>query len=148
MLKRLFYRLGALLYTFFTGVKPPTQGERQSVGYIGETIATRYLKKQRHTIIKRNWKTLRGEIDIIAMEGNELVFVEVKTRINSAIARLRLFDTITERKKRKLKYLAKHFLSKHLYNQTLPSYRIDAIGIILSPDKKKVLHLKHIRRAV
>lgn len=127
---------------------PPLKGARQTIGYLGETAAVRYLKKQHFTIVKRNWKTLRGELDIIAMENNELVFVEVKTRLDSVTARLRLLDTITAKKQRKLKFLAEHFMRRHFAHRLAPNYRIDAIGIILAADQKRILQLKHLRRIV
>jgi putative endonuclease len=55
--------------------------KNNEVGKQGEDIAVYYLEKQENwTILERNWRYRRAEIDIIAREGNTLVFVEVKTR--------------------------------------------------------------------
>lgn len=49
-------------------------------GRIGEIKAARYLKKQGMKILERNFRSLRGEVDIVAEDGDTLVFVEVKSR--------------------------------------------------------------------
>lgn len=53
-----------------------------TLGQWGETIAERYLIKQGYEIIEKNFRCRVGEIDIIALDGTVLVFVEVKTRKN------------------------------------------------------------------
>lgn len=49
-------------------------------GKWGEQKATEFLMEKGYRILERNWKSFKGEIDIIAMENDTLVFVEVKTR--------------------------------------------------------------------
>ncbi len=49
-------------------------------GLLGELRAAAYLKRQGLRIVARRWRAAHGEIDLIAREGNTLVFVEVKTR--------------------------------------------------------------------
>ena len=55
-------------------------GSNQRFGALGEKLAARYLKEQGYKILKKNYKNKLGEIDIIAVDKNEIVFVEVKTR--------------------------------------------------------------------
>lgn len=52
----------------------------KEIGALGEKFAADYLKRQKYKILDRNYKCRHGEIDIIACDGNEIVFVEVKTR--------------------------------------------------------------------
>ena len=52
----------------------------KEIGYLGEDIAAEHLKKLGYEILERNFTVRGGEIDIIAMDGETLVFVEVKTR--------------------------------------------------------------------
>ena len=53
---------------------------RHEIGKLGEELAVGYLQKQNYKIIERNFECRQGEIDIIALDKNELVFIEVKTR--------------------------------------------------------------------
>mgnify|MGYP000688821044 CR=1 FL=1 len=52
------------------------------LGKIGEKIAVKYLQKQNYEIITTNFYTRKGEIDIIAKQDKEIIFIEVKTRNN------------------------------------------------------------------
>ncbi|HOW01581.1 MAG TPA: YraN family protein, partial [Rhodoglobus sp.] len=53
---------------------------KDALGRRGEEIAARYLASRGLAIVERNWRCPQGEIDLIARDGGELVFVEVKTR--------------------------------------------------------------------
>jgi putative endonuclease len=68
-----------LLYRIADRLRYRKQGD---VGRFGEDLAHRYLRSQGFTVVARNWRPPQGggEIDIIAWEGDWLVFVEVKTR--------------------------------------------------------------------
>ena len=57
---------------------------RKKLGQEGEDRAARFLEKQGYRILERNYHTKSGEIDLIAMHQDELVFVEVKTRTSGA----------------------------------------------------------------
>jgi len=55
--------------------------QRQKTGTVGEAVARAYLESCGYLILTQNWHAGRwGEIDIVASKGDELVFVEVKTR--------------------------------------------------------------------
>ena len=55
---------------------------KKTVGNLGEDAAVKYLKKNKYIILDRNFNVHGGEIDIIAKDGDYVVFVEVKTRTN------------------------------------------------------------------
>jgi putative endonuclease len=62
---------------------------RRDLGRRGEDLAHGYLRRRKYVIVARNYRPSTGapgEIDIIAREGDKLVFVEVKTRTNDAVA--------------------------------------------------------------
>lgn len=52
----------------------------KTLGKIGEEIAVKFLKRKGYSILRKNWRCLVGEIDIVAQEKDFLVFVEIKTR--------------------------------------------------------------------
>ena len=61
-----------------------TKNNRQTIGSWGESLAKDYLLRQGYKILATNCKTSYKEIDIIALQGDDLVFVEVKTRTSLA----------------------------------------------------------------
>ena len=65
----------------------------KEVGKIGEELARRYLEEQGFRILETNWRYRRAEIDLIAMDGAVLVFVEVKTRGSDAFGKPEEFVT-------------------------------------------------------
>jgi putative endonuclease len=109
-------------------------------GQIGEQLAAKYLQRQGLEIIEHNYFQRSGEIDIIATENNEIVFVEVKT-LNSEVL-LQITDTISSLKKNRLMKLAKVWLCKH--NLSEAKYRIDFFGLVYRNSKiKKLVHIKN-----
>lgn len=67
------------------------------LGIEGENAAAKFLEKKGYRIISRNYKTHIGEIDIIAQDGNTIVFVEVKTRGNESFGKP--FEAVNKRKR-------------------------------------------------
>lgn len=57
-----------------------TMTKQQQVGSQGEDLAAQYLIDKGYDIVERNWRFSHAEIDIIAFQDDQLVFVEVKTR--------------------------------------------------------------------
>jgi len=56
---------------------------RKKLGYLGESIASWYLEKNGFVILEKNWRFKKLEVDIIASLKGELVFFEIKTRLNN-----------------------------------------------------------------
>ncbi|TSC64026.1 MAG: putative endonuclease, partial [Parcubacteria group bacterium Gr01-1014_91] len=54
--------------------------QHNAIGKLGEEVARAYLQKKGYKIIEQNWRTKRGEIDIIAKKGDVLALVEVRTK--------------------------------------------------------------------
>jgi len=94
------------------------------LGEKGEGFAARYLRKKGYKIITQNYKTRIGEIDIIAMEKDTLVFVEVKTR--ESIAYGKPFEAVDYFKKRKIANVALLYLKKL---KEIPPCRFDVVSI-------------------
>lgn len=110
-------------------------------GIFGEDAACKYLIKKGYKIIDRNFRKKYQEIDIIALDGSVLVFIEVKTRKSNAYGTP--FESIAPWKLRHLVQLAQFYKLTH---SNLPEdMRIDAIGIILAGDKIETIeHLENI----
>ena len=119
-----------------------------SLGSRGEDAAVKYLQGNGYKILETNFcntSGLRlGEIDIIAQEGEEIVFIEVKTRRIASIYSQIPEENINHRKLYKLSKISSFYLKKHgLINSP---YRFDAISIMANPQEKsaKLRHLKNI----
>ena len=121
---RLFLqRLKNKLTYIFQGTR--TQ-DRKKLGKVGEVIAYRYLKRRGYTILEKNYKTRMGEIDIVALDGDILAFVEVKMRRSDIYGLPE--EAINLKKMRKLQWLAQLYIKhKNLYNRKV---RFDVVSIL------------------
>lgn len=121
---------------------------RVSLGRRGEEVAAAYLAGLGWEIVARNWRTRAGELDIVARDGQWLVFVEVRTRrAGSKGVALRAGapeESVTPRKQLQL------FAMSEAYLFELPfagPVRVDVIALELDADGS-VTRLNHIRDAV
>lgn len=113
---------------------------RHEIGKIGEDVAARYIENLGYTIIERNFMATQGEIDIIAKDKEELVFIEVKTRTNIEFGRP--IEAVNELKLKRLINTVKYYLySKHLEREYV---RLDIIEVYLSKNRCKINHLKQV----
>lgn len=115
---------------------------QQLLGKIGEDLAARYLKSHGYKIINRNFKARYGEIDIIAVHQNVLIFVEVKARLSNRFGSA--VESITPHKLQELIQTSQYF---KLNNPGLPDQmRIDLIAIELNDNRtvKSIVHLENI----
>lgn len=116
--------------------------ERKKLGQEGEDLACGFLLSKNYKILERNFKSHIGEIDIIAQDKNELVFVEVKTKIGQNWGLPQ--EMVNKKKQKKLVRVSLGYLQeKNISNQT---WRIDVIGI--SMNQGKVEKLEHFKNAV
>jgi len=109
----------------------------KQIGSRGEDLASEFLKDAGYRIIARNYKTPIGELDIIAKDGETLVFVEVKARSSNAFGYP--FEAVDSRKRHKLKNLALLYLKNQKKNCAV---RFDVISITLNGTKKEIEHIK------
>ncbi len=98
-----------------------------SLGSHGEEFGKLFLIKRGYKIIEQNYTTPLGEIDIIARDGDTLVFVEVKTRESGRFGRP--FEAVDRRKQRKIANVALLYLKRF---RELPACRFDVLSISLS----------------
>jgi len=98
--------------------------EHTDLGKKGEDIAFKYLTDKKFNIKERNWRFKNEEIDLIAIDGNELVIVEVKTRSAAIYEEPR--DSITDKKIRFLVNAAEQYIIENDINLET---RFDVISI-------------------
>lgn len=115
--------------------------QRQELGREGEDFATDYLQKQGYEIIDRNFECKQGEIDIIAKEKNEYVFIEVKTRQNFHYGMP--CESVNERKQKHIWNATRYYIYSHkLEDQYI---RIDVIEIYKRKNRFYLHHIKQIK---
>ena len=102
---------------------------RRSIGKIGEDMAAAFLENKGIVILERNYRNRCGEIDIIAMEQDVLLFIEVKYRKNQKFGYP--LESVGISKQEKIKHIALYYLKeKPLYMGS--EIRFDCIGIMES----------------
>lgn len=109
------------------------------VGRRGETLAAEYLQRHGFTILQRNYRFARAEIDIVAEKDGLLVFVEVKTARS-----LRMGDPITwvtERKQRQIALAAQHYLQTHQIVDR--DCRFDVVGVVVRQGEPIITHIEN-----
>lgn len=113
---------------------------KDDLGRRGEDLAAQFLSDAGYTVIDRNWRCARGEIDLVARDGNDTVFVEVKTRSSTAFGHP--FEAITAQKLARLRRLAGAWCEAHPYRRG--AVRIDAISVIAAAGREPIV--EHLRR--
>lgn len=98
----------------------------RSLGARGESLAIRFLKRKGYVIVGRGQRSRFGEMDIVAVDGRTIVFVEVKTR--TSLDAGHPADAVDEAKQRRLTKLALVFLREHRLLECRA--RFDVIAII------------------
>ena len=108
-------------------------------GKKGEDLACDFLKKQGYKIIERNFRIRGGEIDIIAQDGNTLVYVEVKTRTSHQFGYPE--EAVTRWKLRFLERAAKYYRNNRKYINLPALERIDVVVVDLAGQGSPALKL-------
>lgn len=114
---------------------------RQRLGREGENIAEKSLVQSGYRIVERNYRCKLGEIDIIARDGEFLVFVEVKTRTGSSFGSP--VDAVNFRKQQQICKTALYYLSAHKLFES-PA-RFDVVAICI--EKNGHHQIEHIPNA-
>ena len=114
--------------------------DKDALGRRGEQLAADYLVGRGLTIVERNWRCRLGEIDLVAREGAETVFVEVKTRAGLGFGHP--LEAITAAKLARLRRLAAAWCEAHPGEAT--SIRIDAVAVVAG--RSAPVRIEHLRR--
>ena len=111
---------------------------KRADGKAGEDLAVDFLLKKGYRILQRNYRFERGEIDIIAVDGDELVFVEVKARRSSSFGDPE--DAVSPAKCEQIKRVAEGFLLEHDIDGK--PVRFDVVAVLYERNLPIVRHLE------
>ena len=112
----------------------------QKLGKLGEDIISNYIQKQGYKILERNFECSQGEIDIIAKDEKEFVFVEVKTRKSLKFGYPA--EAVTNIKRKHMQKAAQYYLYKNKLNGRY--VRFDVIEIYWSKRGYRINQIKQI----
>lgn len=119
---------------------------KDAVGQYGERVAARHLCDAGLTIVTRNWRCSDGELDLIALDGEVLVFCEVKTRSSSLFGAP--VEAVGAAKARRVRHLALRWLAEQRqFGETRfwPELRFDVVSVLRQP--RGAAEVMHIRAA-
>jgi putative endonuclease len=118
-----------------------TQEERRGsleFGKLGEQMTAKYLVDKGYIILEHNYRRGHLEIDLIALDGDELVIVEVKSRAYDTI--LQPEEAVDHKKRLALIRLANEYVKTHNRKENV---RFDIVTIVSKPDGAEIKHLKN-----
>lgn len=101
------------------------------IGRLGEYITRSYLKRSSYQIVSNNWRDKQGEIDIICIQSNEIIFIEVKSQVKKDFQSDLAIKKLNLEKKNKVKDLADIFLKKHISKKYQRKLKIRFDGIVV-----------------
>lgn len=112
---------------------------RHALGRRGEDVAAAYLTSSGFTVLDRNFATREGEVDLVALDGSDLVFVEVKTRrtLHCGIGE----ESLTYFKRRKLWLTAARYLDAH---PRPGGFRFDLVVVDCTGPQMEVRHHRNV----
>jgi len=108
----------------------PSTDPRHRLGRRGEELAAEHLERLGFTIVARNHRTRYGELDLVAFDGDVLVFAEVKTRRRGTGSP---WESLHLKKRAQVRRMAAAYLNQVPERPRGGTLRFDAIGVILSP---------------
>ena len=114
--------------------------ERHIVGKNGEDAATKYLIDKGYKIIERNFLCRQGEIDIIALDGDYVVFLEIKSRTNREYG-LPSESVNTRKIKHMINSIKYYLYIKKIENKNI---RIDVIEVYVKDNEYTFNHIKQV----
>jgi putative endonuclease len=118
------------------------RSQNQGLGRRGEDLAARYLSEAGLTVLERNVRLPSGEIDLVAQDGDELVIVEVKTRIGDEATAPD--EAVNAAKLARLDRLSEAYVARQGTPEAF--WRVDVVAIVLGRDGR-VVRLDHLRGA-
>lgn len=116
--------------------------DRNQLGALGEDIAAKYLARHSYKIIERNVRIARGELDILAWDGDTFASIEVKTRVSGEA--FRPSDSVSWGKARQIRRLTSAYLQRKKIGPCL--VRFDVVEVIFDPETHSATEVKLLKR--
>lgn len=111
---------------------------RRELGQRGEALAAAFLVARRYVIVARNYRCRLGEIDLVALDGATLVFVEVRSRSGERLGTP--FESVDPRKQARVARVARHFVATRGYADR--DARFDVVGVRFDREPPAVEHVQ------
>ncbi len=111
----------------------------RAIGNSGERQAVSFLQRQGFAILDRNYVFNHGEVDVVAKDGDELVFVEVKIRRNTQFGSPE--ESVTPAKQELIRRTAEGYIHEKKLNNIF--CRFDVVAITIEKGIKKFVHYKN-----
>lgn len=119
----------------------------KQTGKRAEDSAVEALEKADYQILERNWRCANGEIDIIAKQGSEIVFVEVRSRVDGTVAGIEAaLESVGRVKQTRLIRLVQMYMDSHDLGDA--PFRIDVVAVSLPVDTSKPPLIEIMENAV
>jgi putative endonuclease len=119
---------------------------RLELGHRAEQLVALRLERSGWRLVGRNVRLPSGELDIVALDGTTLVFVEVKAgRAGATLGPERPAHAVGRRKQLKLRVLAREWIAERRGPSGVSGYRFDVVGVSFGPDG--LADVDHIRQA-
>ena len=122
------------------GLLPAAPNPRSQLGARGEEIAAAHLARAGLRVAARNFRTRRGEVDIVAEDGAPLVFVEVRTRRTASYGSPE--ESVTERKRQRIVLAAQQYLQEHGLESR--PWRVDVVAVLARRGAAEVRHYPNV----
>lgn len=101
-------------------------------------MARRYLARKGYEIVESNYRTRRGELDLISRQGDTLIIVEVKLRRGTGYGDP--LEAVTPRKQHTIRLITEEYLSERAPD--FQALRFDVVGILLRGGRPEITHIE------
>ncbi|MCJ7594412.1 MAG: YraN family protein [Desulfobacterales bacterium] len=113
--------------------------ERLELGRLGEDLALKKIKKMGYRCLVRNYRCTLGEVDLVARDGDTLVFIEIKTRRGKSLEYAK--EAVTMKKRRQLSKVALSYMRDHDCADV--KSRFDVVAISLEGNRREIEVVKN-----
>jgi putative endonuclease len=111
---------------------------RRELGRRGEELADAFVRALGYRIVARNFRCRAGEIDLVALDGDTIVFVEVRSRSGSRLGTP--LESVDGRKQGRVARVARYFLAAHGWHER--AARFDVVGVRFDREPPAVEHVR------